>query len=180
MRRINTILVLMILALFADHAIFASLHSIGVGNGVIKAMAHSMLGLVLIHAAVSLIVTVKAEKAGITTKARYNKENREFWNRRVTGVLILVLGVTHAYLMNRNERGIPRIAFAPKIFELTTPLLVITIYLHIMTNIRSLLISLGIRNIDRNEKIIKAITSVVMAFVFVAISYVSLKYMGGH
>ena len=179
MRKINTILVLIILLLLTDHAIFGSLHSLGTGASVLRPMAHTMFGLVFIHALISLAVTVKAEKAGIVTGTRYNKENREFWNRRVTGVLILILGMTHAFLMMRNEMGVPRIAFAPRIFEFTTPLLICMIYLHILTNIRPLLISLGIKNIDKKEKIIKVILTVIMAFAMFSILYVVFKYIGG-
>ena len=180
MRKTNTILVLIIMLLFVDHVIFGSLHSLGTGASVIRPFAQIMLGLVLIHAIISLIVTVKAEKAGFKTGARYNKENREFWNRRVTGVLIILFGITHAYLMARNERGVPRIASAPRIFQLTTPLLIISIYFHILSNIRPLLISLGIRNIDKKEKIIRAVLTILLLFALISVSTRVFSHGGGH
>ena len=54
MRKINTILVLIILLLLTDHAIFGSLHSLGTGASVLRPMAHTMFGLVFIHALISL------------------------------------------------------------------------------------------------------------------------------
>ena len=179
MRKINTILVLIIMLLFVDHVIFGSLHSLGTGASVIRPLAHTMLGLVLLHAIISLVVTFRAEKAGFKTGVRYYRENREFWNRRVTGVLIILLGITHAYMMVRTERGAPRIASAPKIFELTTPLLIVSIYLHLLSNIRPLLISLGIRNIDKKEKIIRAILTILLLFALFSVSYRVFSHIGG-
>ena len=180
MRKINTIVVLLIMVLLLDHALFASLNSVGIGNGVIPALAHTFLTLVLIHALISLLITIRAEKAGFVTGARYNKENAAFWNRRVTGVAILVLAITHASLMQRNETGRRNIASMPKIFEFTLPLLIVCVYLHVLSNIRPLLIALGARNIDKKEKIIKVLFSVFMLLALLASIYRAFFYSGGH
>ena len=164
MRKINTIITILIILLLCDHLLFGSLYMLGTGAGVITGMAHTLILLVIIHALISMIVTLRAEKAGFKTKARYNRENREFWLRRTSGVCVLVFALMHAYSMQKNERGIPNIAFMPKIFELTLVLLLISAAVHMFVNIRPLLISLGVRNIDRKERIIRFVFIVFVIF----------------
>ncbi len=180
MRKFNTVLVLLIMLLLLYHTIFGSLHLFGIGPGSLKKLAFAMLMLVMAHAVVSMIVTVRAEKAGISTKARYNKEYRAFWGRRISGMLVAVFALIHAYTMFRDKNGVPRIARLPKFLNLATPLLIFFVYLHILTNVRPLLISLGVRNIDRKEKVIKAALTVVMLFGMSAVVSVIVSHMGGH
>ena len=69
------------------------------------------------------------------TKARYNKENRTFWLRRTTGVLILVLVLFHFYAMGRGSDGIPRIAHMGMPGSLATILLAVSVMIHIDINL---------------------------------------------
>ena len=165
--------------LLLDHLIFGGMYLFGVGNGVIRPLAISMLVLTIIHAIISMIVTIRAEKAGFKTNARYNKENSEFWQRRVSGVLILVFALMHAYILSKNEQGIRRIVSLPKIFEFTTPALIISVYFHILSNIRPLLISLGVRNIEKKERIIKVILTIITIFGLTAAISAIISYIGG-
>ena len=179
MRKLNVIVVVLIMILLVDHIIFGGLYMLGAGTGVIRPLALTMLALVIFHALISMAVTIRAEKAGFKTKARYNAENREFWNRRTSGLAILVLGVMHALLLSKNEEGIPRIAFMPRFFELVTPLLILSVYLHLRSNIRPLLIALGIRNVDKKEKFIKAVLMVIMIFAIMAAFYKIVPFLLG-
>ena len=180
MRKINVIIVIAIMILLVDHIVFGGLHLLGFNAGVMRPMAMLMLILVLAHALISMYVTLRAEKAGAKTKARYNKENREFWLRRTSGVMILVSALVHAYTMFKDENGVPRIARLPKVFSLATPLLIFSIYLHVFVNVRALLIAFGIRNINRKEKVIKVLLTVVMLFAMSALIYFNVKRSGGH
>lgn len=180
MRKINTVLTLLVMLLLLDHMIFGGFYLFGIGNGVIAILAGSMLVLILLHALISMAVTIRAEIVGFKTKARYNKENREFWQRRVSGMFILVLGLVHVFMTGKNEQGIPRIAFLPKIFYAANPALICFIYWHILSNIRPLLISLGIRNIDNKQRIIKIVLTVVTLFALIANLQVIVSHMGGH
>lgn len=180
MRKINAILVILIFILLIDHIIFGGMHLLGLNVSVTKQMALLMLFLVLAHAVISMFVTLKAEKAGAKTKARYNKENREFWARRTSGMMILVFGLLHAFAMFKYENGVPRIARLPRIFSLVTPLLIISIYAHIFANVRPLLISLGVRNMDKKEKIIKIILSIIMLFAIGALIYFDVMRSRSH
>lgn len=169
MRKFNTILVILIMFLFIDHITFGSLHFLGTKLNVTAPFAMSMFILVLLHTIVSIIITIKAEIVGFKTKARYNKENREFWLRRTSGVAILVLAASHVYMMGKDENGIPKVAKMPKVFNLLLVLLMLSVGIHLMQNIRPLLISMGIKNIDKKEKIGKLL--VILLTIFVIISY---------
>ena len=181
MRKFNAILVLIIMILFLDHLFFGSAHFLGTGLNVTKPFSHTFFLLVLIHAAISLIITVRAEIAGIRTKARYNRENREFWSRRISGVAILVLAGAHAYLMVHGEDGLPRISKMARIYELFLPLLLLSISIHLSSNVKPLLIALGIRNPEKKEKIIKALIvliTIVALFSFVFFIYSKVRHGG--
>ena len=168
MRKLNTIIVLIIMILIIDHIIFGSMHFLGTGASVIKPLAMIMFLLVLIHAVISMIITIRAEKVGFKTKARYNKENRQFWLRRASGMAIVILAFIHAYSMVKNEKGIPNITRMPKALRFSTPLLILSVGIHLLGNIRPLLISLGIRKLDRYEKIIKVLVILITLFAMVA------------
>ncbi len=96
MRKFNTILAIILTLLLADHMVFGGLYMLRRGDGVFKPLAIAMVIMTIIHAVISMIITVRAEKVGIVTKARYNKENREFWLRRGSGLGILVFALAHA------------------------------------------------------------------------------------
>ena len=178
MRKLNTILVLLIMVLFIDHIVFGSLHFLGTNLNVTKPFAHAFFSLVFIHAVVSILITIKAEVVGIKTHARYNKENRQFWNRRISGMAIMVLAATHIYLMAHGEDGLPRISKMAKIYGLLLPLLLIFVCIHIYTNVRPLLISLGIRNIEKKEKIIKVLIVLITIVVMFSFAFFILNRIG--
>ena len=166
--------------LFIDHITFGSLHYLGTKFHIAKPFAMAMFMLVLLHAIVSIIITIKAELVGFKTKARYNSENRQFWLRRVSGVAILIFAVMHVYLMQKNEKGIPRLAKMPKVFNLALPLLIISVSIHVIQNIKPLLISMGVRNIDKKEKIIKLLMILFTLLVIVSYGlFVVKKIKGG-
>ena len=180
MRKFNAILVLIIILLLIDHLVFGSLYMLGVNVKVFIPIALLLIALVLIHAVVSMIITVRAEKVGIKTHARYNKENKEFWLRRSSGMAILFFALAHFYSMIKNEKGIPNIARMPRIFNLTLPLLIFSVLLHLIANVRPMLIALGVRGIDKKEKIIKIIILLIMLFGLYANVTFVLSKIGGH
>lgn len=160
MRKLNTILAAVITILFLDHIVFAALYLMGFPVKVFGPMAIFMIVLVLIHGVLSMILTVNAEKTGMKTKARYNKENRTFWLRRTTGVLILVLVLFHFYAMGRGSDGIPRIAHMGMPGSLATILLALSVMIHININLEPLCISLGIRNYKKLLPVLKVLVFV--------------------
>ena len=181
MRKFNTVIVLLIMLLFIDHITFGSLHFLGTKFGIAAPFAMTMMILVLIHAAVSIIITIRAEVAGFKTKARYNKENRQFWLRRVSGMAILVLAIAHVVLMQKGSDGVPKISRMPKVFNLLLPLLLLSVGVHISQNIRPLLISMGVKNREKKEKIIKLL--IILFTIIAIVSYgvfVVGKIKGGH
>lgn len=179
MRKINTIIALFICILIADHLIFGSLHLLGLNAHVTKPLALTMFVLVLVHVVISMIVTVRAEKAGMKTKARYNKENKDFWMRRTSGMGILVFALLHVFLMGKGANGVPKIATAPAPLKLATPLLVVSIFAHLFSNVKPLLISLGVKNPDKKEKIVKVLIIILCLFALSANICRTFFFRGG-
>ena len=71
-------------------------------------------------------------------------------------------------LCRKNEKGIPNITRMPKALRFSTPLLILSVGIHLLGNIRPLLISFGIRKLDRYEKIIKVLVMLITLFAMVA------------
>lgn len=154
MRKINSIIATIILVLLVDHIIFATLHLAGYPVHVFGPLAYLMLALVIIHGVLSMILTVNAEKTGMKTKARYNKENAEFWARRTSGVAILAFAIFHAHAMMKLPDGRPRISTLGPIARICNIGLAISVCVHIVINIKPLMISLGIRKHNLLSKIL--------------------------
>ena len=181
MRKLNTIVALLIMLLFLDHITFGSLHFLGTKFGITAPFAMTMFLLVLIHAIISIIITIKAEAVGFKTKARYNKENRQFWLRRASGIAILILAFMHVFLMQKDASGRPKIASMPRVFNLLLPLLLLSVGIHISQNVKPLLISLGVKNREKKEKIIKLLIILFTIFVIVTYGIFTVnKIRGGH
>ena len=145
MRKINSIITVILILLFLDHALFGILDTFGMGK-VFKPAALLMGILLIVHVIISTILTIRSEKVSITTKATYNKENREYWMRRWTGILVLIFFVDHVVMMIKSRQGSAKLASLKIPGKISFILFMASIASHLAINIRPLLISLGVRN----------------------------------
>lgn len=147
MRKINSILTALILVLFIAHGLLGSLNMLDIAVVITKHMARFMLLMIAVHTVLSGILTAKAFKTWKVTGAPYFKENTLFWARRISGVAIMLLLAFHVLAFTSVKSGIFMLSFFGGFQLATNILLLISIAVHVITNVKPMLISLGIRSL---------------------------------
>ena len=148
MKKVNSVISLLLIIMVFVHGIFASLLMIGVIEKPNPIPAVICLVLLLIHIILSIKLTVKTVKDAMSSGDKYEVENKMFVIRRLSGVIMVLLLIAHLVFY-----------FGPQIENFTsTPftvvqlvlliLLVISLIVHIVTNIRPLMVSLGVVSSD--------------------------------
>ena len=144
MRKVNLVISIIILILFAVHAVLGCLTLTYIRVIISKGLTHTILTLVAVHIIIGFILACKTNAAQRRSGIKYKNENRLFWLRRDSGFLIAVLIGFHMASFisaSRDEYVLPR--FTP--FMLVMQLLFLTLLgVHVTTNIEPLLIGAGI------------------------------------
>ncbi|MBR1393362.1 MAG: hypothetical protein IJ561_05955 [Ruminococcus sp.] len=168
MRKLNAVLAMGITALFLVHAITGAFQLMGVmsgGSAFLSVLSWVMLGLIVLHVIISVKLTVDTVVAIKRAKASYFKENKLFWIRRISGLAVMLFIVCHVVIfMGRNEDGAYRLALFEGVQLATQILLVLSLALHILSNIRPLMLALGVKSFK--DALIDAmlVLSVIMLF----------------
>ena len=135
MRKWNAVLSLAALVLFLIHGIAGSFLLLGPGSTALKVLARGMAVLVLIHTCIGIKYTADSLRVWRRTGAGYFRENQVFWARRISGLAILVFLLFHMTAFSAESEGFYRLQWfnAGKLA------------VHILTNIRPLMLSLGVK-----------------------------------
>ena len=149
MRKWNAVLSVCILLLFLVHMIAGGFQLAGVlpgGSRWLKITAWVMTALVAVHAVIGIKLTVDTCIAGKKAGVSYLRENRLFWVRRVSGFAILLLLMSHLLIFMNTGGEIVRLhLFAGA--QLTSQLLLAAAAaVHVLSNIRPLMLGLGMRS----------------------------------
>lgn len=149
MRRFNAVLAMGILFLFIVHMVVGGFQLAGVlpgGSSVMKVLAYIMLVLIMLHFVIGTKLTVDSLRLIKKSGASYFKENKLFWVRRISGFAIMFFIVFHVLIFMGKSGS----AYRLHIFEgaelLSQILLVITVAVHIISNVRPMMISFGIKS----------------------------------
>ena len=172
MRKLNTIVSLFLIILFLIHTIAGSFQLMKIipgGNELMKDLSYFMLFLIGVHVIIGIKLTLDSVKVGIKSGKFYFRENAVFWIRRITGFAMIMLIICHVLLFTSNGE-IFRLNDFNEVQLVFSILLVFTLLIHILANIRPLLISFGIsgfRLYIKDILLILAIISLFGAFAFV-------------
>ena len=172
MRKLNTIVSLFLIILFLIHTIAGSFQMMKIipgGNELMKNLSYFMLFLIGVHVIIGIKLTLDSVKVGIKSGKFYFRENAVFWIRRITGFAMIMLIICHVLLFTSNGE-IFRLNDFNEVQLVFSILLVFTLLIHILANIRPLLISFGIsgfRLYIKDILLILAIISLFGAFAFV-------------
>ena len=164
MRRFNAILTAVIFILFLIHAVFGALLLTGVGSNAFKMIARTCEGLIYIHALIGIWLTGKTLWICHKTGAPYFKENRLYWARRISGLLIMVLMVFHFKAFADESSAVYRLKPFDTAKLITQILFVLSLALHIISNARPMLISLGIKKLRHYQGDILFVLTVILLF----------------
>ncbi|MBQ3379973.1 MAG: pilus assembly protein PilX [Clostridia bacterium] len=146
MRKLNVFLVIGIFATFLIHAITGGLKLAGADLDTPKAVSWICVGFIIMHVIVTVILTFQTLEARRKSSAGYFKDNILFWVRRISGFAVLIPLVMHIAIFRSSNADAYRLQVFTTGRMISQILLVATLALHILTNIRPLMISLGIRD----------------------------------
>ena len=174
MRKINTFMTAGIMILFLVHLIWGVLIMMGItqgGSGVFSVCTYIMMVLTGLHILIGCKLTfdtiMAIRKAGVS----YPGRNRLFWIRRISGFALVIFLCIHTWIFSGTTvNGVYRLrhygmtAFAAQI------LMVLSLAVHLLTNIRPLKIALGIedtKNIRTDILIVLSVSLLLAAIGFV-------------
>ncbi len=179
MKKANSIVTIAIMVLFVIHAVFGSLNLFGVSSTSLKPLAWVNIGLVVVHMTLSGILTSKALMAMKKAGRGYFKENRLFWARRISGFAIMIFIVFHITAFSSG--GAPTDgAVVLKWFTtgrfICQILLVLSIAVHVISNVKPVLISLGIKAFKERKADILFFVSIILVLCAVALLVYYLRW----
>ncbi len=148
MRKWNAVLSIGIIILFLIHAVIGGFQLSGMfsgGNSVMTVLAWMMVCQIVLHALLGCILTVQTLSAQKKAGTVYRKENRLFRLRRISGFAVMLLILTHLVIFHGKSGTVFRLHLFGGAELLTQVLLVIAAAVHILTNIRPLMLGCGMR-----------------------------------
>ena len=145
MRQANAVLSAVMLALFLLHGVGNAFELMLVGGPTSKGLAHALLALAVVHAALGVVLTVETVKAQRQAGTSYVRLNSRFWAVRASGAAIAIFIAFHMMTFLQVSSGGPYRLREFGAFELATNVgLVLSMAIHVLANVRPLAVSLGI------------------------------------
>ena len=164
MRKWNTIVSIFIIILFLIHAIAGSFQLMKIipgGNELMKTLSYFMLFFIGIHIIIGTKLTIDSIIIGKKSGKIYFRENVIFWTRRITGFAMIILIACHIVLFTSNG-AVFRLNDFDEVQLIFSILLVLTLLVHLFTNIRPLLIAFGISGFKLYIKDILLILAIIL------------------
>lgn len=142
MRKLNTIVSVLLVVVFLLHGVLGSFLLLGVSQTAGKMLAHIGMLLLFLHLCIGVRLTMQT----VQTKQgfAYSKQNALFWTRRASGLAILILVFFHMGAFGSVEDGLYILTPFTTVKLLTQLLLLAALFVHIFVNVRPLLVSLGV------------------------------------
>ena len=165
MRKINTILSVLLIGIFLIHGVMGSFMLLGVGSSAGKILAWIGVLILIAHTVIGVLLTVKTLRKGKENSEHYLKQNAVFWARRTSGLAILILFFFHLGLFGRMEDGAYILFPFTTVKLITQLLLTAALFVHLFINVRPLLVSLGVLKYKERRGDIYLILSVLLLFI---------------
>jgi len=178
MRKINTILSVLLLVIFMLHGLMGKFYaSWNWKQCRVKLLAWVGVAVLAAHTVIGVILTINTLKISKNAGNSYLKQNAVFWARRASGLAILILMFFHIGLFGGVQDGIYILFPFTTVKLITQLLLVAALFIHLFINIRPLLVSLGIISYKERRGDIYLILSVLLLF---SAGAVIIYYIGWH
>lgn len=124
---------------------------------------------------VLLLLTAQTFRASRSGGKLYGKQNALFWARRTSGLAILLMLFFHIGVFGRVQDGVYILFPFTTVRLLTQLLLVASVFVHLLLNLRPLLVSLGIVRDKEQRGDLYLILSILVLF---AAGSIILYYIG--
>lgn len=146
MRKWNAVISIAVIALFLLHAVTGALQLMGLlsgGSALLNILTWSMAVLLILHSVIGTILTAQTLKIQRKSGAAYFRENKLFWTRRISGFAVVVFLMLHILIFLGKSGAVFRLHYYGQMQMISQIFLVISLGVHLLTNIRPLMISLG-------------------------------------
>ena len=176
MRKLNTILSVLLLFICLLHGLMGSFMLLGISSGAGKFLAWIGVGILAAHTVLGLLLTAQTFRASRSGGKLYGKQNALFWARRHQGrSLLFAHALFHIGVFGRVQDGVYILFPFTTVRLLTQLLLVASVFVHLLLNLRPLLVSLGIVRDKEQRGDLYLILSILVLF---AAGSIILYYIG--
>lgn len=165
MRKINTILSVLLLLIFMIHGTMGAFMLLGIGSSAGKILAWIGVAILVAHTVIGILLTIQTIRTSKAPGNGYLKQNAVFWARRASGLAILILLFFHIGLFGGIQEGVYILFPFTTVKMIAQLLLIAAFFLHLFVNIRPLLVSLGIISYKERRGDIYLILSVLLLFI---------------
>jgi len=168
MRKFNAVLSMAIFALFLLHVVMGIfiLSGFSEGGTFMGVLSLIMLAAVSVHAVIGAKLTIDTLIAMKKSGTGYLGENKLFWIRRISGFALMLFIVSHVFVFMGHSGAD---GFRLNLFDtpqlIMSILLVLTLLIHIVTNIRPVMIAMGAKS---GKEIITDIILIMSVLMFAA------------
>ena len=164
LRKLNAVVTALIMLLFAVHGVLGAFQMLGAGGTGHKRIARIMAALILVHVIIGVKYTMDSLKVQRKTGTAYFKENRLFWARRISGLSVMVFMFFHMSSFTTAVDGQTRLLPFNGFRLALQILLVLSLAVHIISNVKPLLISFGVKRLRERAFDILFVVSVLLLF----------------
>ncbi len=167
MRKFNAVLSMSILVLFIIHGVAGGFQLSGIipgGSKLLKVLSWVMAGMIAVHAVIGIKLTIDSIAAVKKSGASYFRENKLFWVRRISGFAVMIFILLHIMIFMGKSGEAYRLHIFEGMELMTQILLVITVAVHVLTNIRPLMTAMGSKKIREIMADIMIVMSVILFF----------------
>lgn len=102
MRKLNTILSVLLLFICLLHGLMGSFMLLGISSGAGKFLAWIGVGILAAHTVLGLLLTAQTFRASRSGGKLYGKQNALFWARRTSGLAILLMLFFHIWRVRQS------------------------------------------------------------------------------
>ena len=103
MRKLNSILGASLIVLLLIHMVTGALQLTGLMSGgawIRSVLSFIMMTIVIVHAIIGVILTVRTIKDSKGGGERYFKQNKRFWLSRISGLAMMILILYHVLIFS--------------------------------------------------------------------------------
>lgn len=165
MRKINTVLSVLLILIFLIHGIMGSFMLLDIGSSAGKILTWAGVIVLTAHTVLGTVLTIRTLKNARKSNCNYWKQNSVFWARRASGLAILILAFFHIGLFGEVRDNVYILLPFTTLKLIIQLLLVAALFTHLFINVRPLLVSLGIIKFKERRGDIYLILSVLLLFI---------------
>lgn len=180
MRKWNAILSICIVILFVIHAVAGGFQLMGMlagGNEILSFVTKVLVALIVIHTLIGVKLTWDSIAACKKSGVSYFKENRLFWARRISGFAVFAFMLIHILLFLGRNDGVYRLNYFGSLQFSLQILMVVSLAVHIIANIKPVMISFGMRSLREYAVDILIVLSGILLFTGAAFVIYFLRWI---